>query len=160
MQSIFAIDTVRSKKVVFYLVLTGFKWIIFMFSSYIPHWWNVDLQYAHGLTIHQESFHWMFVIMGFWLVLLGQGTLNALILIAIKSYYFKEDVRSWKRIIFFNFILTIAVYGAVLMLYQFLNQLTWVKLDHWSTTMSIISYIIGQITIILYSVHLAKKLDV
>ena len=135
-----------------------------MFSLDISSWWSMKINYAHGLAIHQESFQWMFVMMGFWLVLLGQGTLNALILVAIKSHYFKEDVRSWKTIIFFNFLLTILVYGMVLLLYQLLNQWFVLQADFLditsrSTFISIISYAVGQIMVIFYCVRLAKKLD-
>ena len=72
--------------------------MLIQLSNLIPH-----LVYAQSVQWQEESFGFIFFLMGLLVVVLGQGTFNAIVMLAIKQYYFKEDVESWRTTIFFSF---------------------------------------------------------
>jgi hypothetical protein len=126
--------------------------MLIQLSYLIPH-----LVYAQTMQWQEESYGFVFFLMGLLVVVLGQGTFNALVMLAIKHYYFKEDVESWRVSIFSSFILCVLVYMAVVLIYWILRPSQSGTLSMIVFTGSILLYLLGQGYAIYYGIRRAMR---
>ena len=107
----------------------------------------------------ESSYHMTFTMMLFWLVLLGQGTFNALIMLAIKHYHLREDIGTWKSSVYFNFAFCAIIYVISAMCYFTCLKAGSYFLRSQAFVLSFFLYLIGQVYCIYYCVQRAKRLD-